>query len=89
MWTYISEERVSSIFRVENYPSKKPACSKWLGLFSTFKMEVIRFSETSVHIWTTRRYILEECNFHGISVFRTQLLYQWEFDSECRLMDSC
>jgi hypothetical protein len=30
MWTDVSEERITSIFRVENEPSKKPACSRWL-----------------------------------------------------------
>jgi hypothetical protein len=33
--------------------------------FSTLKMEVIRFSETSIHIWTTRRYIPEDSSIHN------------------------
>jgi hypothetical protein len=89
MWTNVSEKRISSIFRVENHPSKKPASIRWLGWFSTLKMEVIRSPETSVHIWTTRHFILEECNIHGISVFRSRFLYQQEFDCQNRLMDSC
>jgi hypothetical protein len=35
-----------------------------LGRFSAMKMEVIRYSETSVHIQTTQRYILDDCNFN-------------------------
>jgi hypothetical protein len=27
----VSEERITSIFRVENQQSKKPVCSRWLG----------------------------------------------------------
>jgi hypothetical protein len=30
MWADISEERITSIFRVENQPSKKTACMRWL-----------------------------------------------------------
>jgi hypothetical protein len=37
----------------------------FLDWFSTFKMEVLSFSETSVHIWTTRRYIPEDGNIHN------------------------
>jgi hypothetical protein len=36
-----------------------------LGWFSTLKMEVIRSSETSVHIRITRRYIPENGNIHN------------------------
>jgi hypothetical protein len=35
-----------------------------LGWYWTLKMEVIRSSETSVHIRSTRRYIPEDGNFH-------------------------
>jgi hypothetical protein len=28
----VSEERITSFFRVENQPSKKPGCSRWLDL---------------------------------------------------------
>jgi hypothetical protein len=31
MWTDVSEERITPIFRVDNLPSKKPASSRWLG----------------------------------------------------------
>jgi hypothetical protein len=30
MWTDVSEERISSTFRIENQPSKKTACSRCL-----------------------------------------------------------
>jgi hypothetical protein len=53
MWTDVLEEHIASIFRVENRPSKKLTCSKWLG------------SETSVHIRTTRRCIQEDGNIHN------------------------
>jgi hypothetical protein len=36
-----------------------------LSDFSTLKMEAIRFSETSVHIRPTRRYIPEDGIFHS------------------------
>jgi hypothetical protein len=36
-----------------------------IGCFLTLKMEVIRSSETSVHIRTTRCYIPEDGNFHN------------------------
>jgi hypothetical protein len=36
-----------------------------LGCFSTLKMKVILFSETSAHIRTTRRYIPEDDTFHN------------------------
>jgi hypothetical protein len=29
--TDVSEEYITSIFRIENQPSKKPARSRWLG----------------------------------------------------------
>jgi hypothetical protein len=31
LWTDVSEEHVTSIFRVENQPCKKTRCSRWLG----------------------------------------------------------
>jgi hypothetical protein len=33
MWTDASEECITSIFRAENQPSKKTACSRWLGMY--------------------------------------------------------
>jgi hypothetical protein len=33
MCTDVPEEQIISMFRVENQPSKKPACSRWLGWF--------------------------------------------------------
>jgi hypothetical protein len=49
----------TSIFRVENQSSTKPACSRLLG---SIKMEVICSSETPVHIRNMRRCILEDRN---------------------------
>jgi hypothetical protein len=37
----------------------------WLGDFSTMKMKAIRSSETSVHIWSTRRHFPEVGILHG------------------------
>jgi hypothetical protein len=54
-------ERIASIFRVKNQMSKTPARSRWF----TSKMEVIRTSETFVHIQTTRPYIPEDGNIHN------------------------
>jgi hypothetical protein len=51
MRTDVSEERVTSIFRVEKSAEQE-----------TSVQEVIRSSETSVHILTTRRYIPENVN---------------------------
>jgi hypothetical protein len=31
MWTDVSEERITSIFKVKTQPSKKPARSTWLS----------------------------------------------------------
>jgi hypothetical protein len=31
MWTSVSEEHMTYIFRAEKQPSKKPACTRWLG----------------------------------------------------------
>jgi hypothetical protein len=58
MWTDVSEERIVSIFKVENQPSMK---EDGLGRFSTLKMAICS-PETSVHIRTIRRYIAEDGN---------------------------
>jgi hypothetical protein len=60
-WTEVSEGRITSIFRVENQTNKKPECSRCLGR--------IRFSETSIHIRSSWRYIPENANIHN---------YRWE-----------
>jgi hypothetical protein len=52
--TDVSEERIASIFRVED---KKKSASESV----TLKMEEIRFSETSVNTISTRRQIPEDC----------------------------
>jgi hypothetical protein len=60
----VSEERVTSIFRVQMAMNLLHAgfllCSFW-----TLKMEAIRSSETSVHKPTARRYITEDGNIHN------------------------
>jgi hypothetical protein len=47
MSTDVSEERITSIFRVESFPSYALHAGLLLGRFSTLKMEVTRSSETS------------------------------------------
>jgi hypothetical protein len=49
----------------EILPNHGMRASFLLGWFSTLKMEVISFSETSGHIRTTRRYIPEEGNINN------------------------
>jgi hypothetical protein len=56
MWTDVLQKRITSFVRVEYQQSKKPACSRRLGISSTMKMEVIRSFETSVCIGTKRGY---------------------------------
>jgi hypothetical protein len=52
---------MTSVPRVENQPSKNPVRSRPRGSkFSTLQMEVIRSSETSAHIRTTRHCIPED-----------------------------
>jgi hypothetical protein len=81
MCTDVSVECITSIFMVENQPSKKLLVNwyqGWLillshllnadfmiGRFTTMKMEVILSSETSDHIRATRRYIAEVGNIHN------------------------
>jgi hypothetical protein len=57
------EQYVISLSRI--LPSYLLSASILLGLFLTPKMEVIRFSETSVHILTTRCYIPDNGNVHN------------------------
>jgi hypothetical protein len=52
-------------------------CSPLNCWFSTLKMEVIRFSETSVHIWTTRRHIPEDCNIQHKNRWVLRPLVAW------------
>jgi hypothetical protein len=52
---------IPSIFKVESQPSKKPECSRRLDRMA-LKIELIRSSEESVHIWTAQRYIPEDWN---------------------------
>jgi hypothetical protein len=67
VWTDFLEERIASIFRVEQSVSEKPACLQTLAHadssladFSTLKMEAIGSCETSVHTRSTRRHIPED-----------------------------
>jgi hypothetical protein len=64
MRTDVSEERTTFIFGVENHMTMKLARSRWLA---TKKMEVIRSSETSVNIRTTRRSVSEDGNILKLS----------------------
>jgi hypothetical protein len=42
MWTDFSEEHVTSILRVENKPSNKPAYSRWLEGILTLRNIVMK-----------------------------------------------
>jgi hypothetical protein len=61
MWTNVSEERITSIFK-RNHLLR---FGFLLGWFSTLKMEVIYSSETLVHIRNTRCCIPEDGNFYS------------------------
>jgi hypothetical protein len=81
VWTYVSEERIASIFRVEKSASEEPGWASGcrhrhslqppaqagssLADFSTLKMEVLRSSVTSVHKRSTRRHIPEDGILHS------------------------
>jgi hypothetical protein len=60
MWTDVSEEHITSTSRFLS--SHLLHVGFLLGWFSTLKMDVILSSETSVHIRTTLRYIIEDGN---------------------------
>jgi hypothetical protein len=60
MWSDVSEENITPIFRVENQTSKKQECYQ-------SPSEAIRCSETSVHIQTALRFTAEEGNIEGRS----------------------
>jgi hypothetical protein len=72
MWTDVSEERITSIFKVENQPGKKLACCRWIG-------------RNVGHIRIARRCIPEDGNNHnyrcdilGTSIFGTAALENHE-----------
>jgi hypothetical protein len=69
VWTYVSEEHIASIFRVEKSGScnlQPPAHTGFsFTNFSTLKMEAILSSETSVHTRSTRRHIPEDGILHS------------------------
>jgi hypothetical protein len=58
VWADVWEERIASIFRVEPVGSS-------LADFSTLKMDVIRFSKTSVRARSERRHIPEDGILHS------------------------
>jgi hypothetical protein len=60
MWTDVSKEHISYIFRARTLLQD----GFWSGWFSALKIEVIHSSETSVHIRTTRRCKPEDGNIH-------------------------
>jgi hypothetical protein len=72
--TYVSEERIASILRVEEKKKKKSASEPaWIGanrlsifsFSSTLNMETTHSSETSVNTICTRRHIPEDCFLHS------------------------
>jgi hypothetical protein len=68
--TYILEERIASIFRVEDkkkFASDPAEQVQQTQVFlpSTLKMEAIRSSETSLNTISTRRHIPEDGFFHS------------------------
>jgi hypothetical protein len=87
--TDVSEEHISSIFKVEkNKLSKKPArkqvaCTYWFLtqlIFSTLKMEDICYSEASVDTQrTTRRYIPEDGTLHNRPLREPQILQVFRY----------
>jgi hypothetical protein len=78
MWRDVSEERITCNFRVSKIGLARNQVRHLLhtgfslGRFSTLKMGLIRSSETSIHIRTTRHYILEDGNIHPSSIFMNQ-----------------
>jgi hypothetical protein len=72
MWIEVSEECITPIFRVENQPRKKPACSRCLGrILVCQKMSELYFDRQPVShsswcqapIWDTRPIFLSPWNF--------------------------
>jgi hypothetical protein len=53
---YVSDERICSIFRIEENPSEKPG----LSYSSTPQLEEICFSEISVHFRRSARHCIPE-----------------------------
>jgi hypothetical protein len=69
----VSQKRIASIFKVEGKIRNisllaatvtGSSLADFLIFPSTLKMNVIRFSETSVNTTYTRRHILEDCFLH-------------------------
>jgi hypothetical protein len=68
VWTNISEEHITSIFRVEKSTSSlQPPGHAGSSLvdFSTLKMEAIRSSKTLAHTRSTRHHIPEDSILHS------------------------
>jgi hypothetical protein len=69
--TGVSDEDITSIFRVKNQRRKKPTCGRWLAAIALWFLARLifgsesgsdTFSETSVHMRTARRRIPEDGN---------------------------
>jgi hypothetical protein len=70
MWTDVSEERITSIFRVENQPSKKPACIRWLGRLPQTPGIFIQIMYTKLYF----TYVVVKC---PVYLYRTLLWENW------------
>jgi hypothetical protein len=51
MRTDVSEDRITSIFWVENQASKNPTCSRWLGnsLQAGFLLDYVNLEDGNIH----------------------------------------
>jgi hypothetical protein len=65
LWTDVSVERITSIFRVKNQPSRKPSCNRRLGIWSIYSSYPIHNNYSGI--------FLAPLPLH-ISVVRLQLL---------------
>jgi hypothetical protein len=65
MWTDASEERITSICRVQNQPNKKPACSRWLG-HTSYGMD---HAVSNVKAWHWPFYLTNLNIFSAITCF--------------------
>jgi hypothetical protein len=74
MLTNVSEERSTSVFRVEEQPSKKPECSRWLGVtvgsHTDYKIET--YITTAVNLRSEKENIFSNRESDSIFVARNQ-----------------